>query len=104
MANSPAGGEKNLALEMTDVNRAAQVSGAASNASLNAPNALAALAGQTIPESTASASAGTSALSAGSQTLSSLGGMQVQEQQIGAEEKGNMLGAVSKVAGSAMAM
>jgi hypothetical protein len=48
MANAPAGGEKNLALEMTDVNRGAQVAQAASGATLAAPNALGQLAGQGI--------------------------------------------------------
>jgi len=99
-ANAPAGGEKNLALEMTDVNRAAQVSSTASQASLGAPNALAQLAGQGVSEGIASAGAGTSALSAGSQTLSSLGGLQLQGQEINAQEKGSQLGALGSLAGA----
>jgi hypothetical protein len=100
MANAPAGGEKNLALEMTDVNQAAQVSKAASGASLSAPNALAALSGQGIGESISSATAGTSALGTGSQTLASLGSLQLQGQQINAEEKGSQLGALGGLAGA----
>lgn len=100
--NMPGGGEKNLALENVELQKQGQVASTATNAFLGAPNALGQLAGQGIGESISSAGTGISGLSAGTQSLSSLGGMQLQEQQIQAEQKGNTLGAVGGLAGSAM--
>ena len=56
MANDPAGGEKNLALEQSNIARQSQIASTASGASLNAPNALGQLAGQGIGESQQGAS------------------------------------------------
>lgn len=98
MENAPSGGEKNLALEMADVNKGAQVGGIASQAFLNAPNALAQLAGQGVGESISAAGTGISGYSAGSQTLSSLGGLQIQNQQLKDQEKGGILGALGGLA------
>lgn len=100
LATSPAGGEKQLALEAVDVGRGAEVARAATGATTEAPRALAALAGQGIPESTASAGTAISGLSSAEQGLASLGGLQLQSQQIQAEEKGNVLGAVTGLAGA----
>ena len=92
LMNSPAGGEKNLALESVNVNKGAQIGALTSGAAANAPNALASLAGQGIGESISSAQTGISGLSAGSQTLGSLGGLQLEGQQIQAENFGTSLG------------
>lgn len=100
LANSPAGGEKNLALEMTDVNRGAEVGKLASGAVGGSFNALGQLAGQGVGESVSAAGTGISGLSSANQGLASLGNLQIQEQQIQAEQKGNMLGAFSSLAGS----
>ena len=89
------GGEKNLALEQVDVNRGAQVGSTATQGYLGSFNALAQLAGQGTNASIASAGTGISGLSSSSQSLSSLGGMQLQAQQIQAEEKGSMLSAIA---------
>lgn len=100
-ANAPAGGEKNLALEMTDVNRGAQIAKTASGATMGAPNALGALAGQGIGESIGAAQAGTSAYSAGSSSLASLGQLNLQDQQLQMEQKGQSLGAAGGLLGDA---
>lgn len=104
LANSPAGGEKNLALEMTDVSRGAEVGKLAAGATTGAPNALATLAGQGVGESISAAGTGISGLSAANQGLASLGGLQMQGEQIQAEEKGNVLGAIGQLGGAAAGM
>jgi hypothetical protein len=101
MANAPAGGEKNLALEMTDVNRAAQISKTASGATTGAPNALGQLAAQGVGESISSAGTGISGLSASSSTLSSLGNYEIEQQKLQMEQKGQALGAFGSLAGDA---
>jgi hypothetical protein len=102
MANAPAGGEKSLALESVDAGRAAQIAQTTSAATTGAPNALATLAGQGIGEGISSAGTGISGLSTASQSAGQLGSLQLQSQQIQAEEKGNVLGSVSSLAGSGM--
>lgn len=102
MANEPAGGEKNLALEQVDVGEGAQIGKMASGATVNAPNALAQLAGQGVGESISAAGTGISGYSAGSQTLASLGNLDIQEQQIQAEQKGNVLGSATGLAQTGM--
>lgn len=99
MDNAPAGGEKNLALEQADVARGAEVGKAASGSYLNSFNALAQLAGQGVGESISAAGTGISGYNAASNTLSSLGGMQLQSQQIQAQEKGATLGALGSLGG-----
>jgi hypothetical protein len=99
LATSPAGGDRNLALEQVDVNRGATVSGATAGAQLGSYSSLAQLAGQGVGESISAAGTGISGIAAGSQSLSSLGGLQLQQEQIKAEEKGNLLGLGGNLAG-----
>jgi len=102
MANAPAGGEKNLALEQVDVNRAGGVASTATGAVQSANSSLGQLAGQGIGESISAAGTGIGALSSGDTALSSLGGLQLQGQQIQMEQKGQQLGALASLAGDAM--
>jgi len=97
----PAGGEKTLALEQVDVNRGKQVGDAATSSFLGSFNALSSLAGQGIGESQSAAGLGISGYGSGASTLSNLGGLQLQGQQIQAEQKGNSLGALSSLGGDA---
>lgn len=99
MANAPAGGEKNLALEEVDVNRAAGIAKTASGASLTANDSLGKLASQGIGESQQGASIASGALGTSLSGFSSLGGMELQGQQIQAQEKGQTLGAVGGLLG-----
>ena len=98
LATAPAGGEKNLALEMADVNAGTQIGQTASGAYTGSFTALGQLAGQGVVESTAAAGTGISGLSASGQELSSLGGLQIQGQQLQMEQKGQELGAFSSLA------
>lgn len=100
LESAPAGGEKNLALANVQANKGAQVGQTATQAFLGAPNALAQIAGQGVGESISAAGTGISSLSAGSSTLANLGNQQIAEQQIQAEQKGNVLGSLSSLAGS----
>ena len=100
LETAPAGGEKNLALAEVQANKGAQVGNVATSAFLGAPNALAQIAGQGIGESIASTGQATGAYSAGSNTLANLGNQQIAQQQIQAEQKGNVLGALGSLAGS----
>lgn len=93
MANDPNGGEKNLALEQADVNQGAQIGGAGANAYLNSFNALAALAGQGVGQSTQAAGTAVSGYGTANQGLGQLGQQQVQQ-------KGAQLGAIGSLAGS----
>ena len=100
-ANSPAGGEKNLALENVDVSRGATIANAASGATLAAPNALGQIAGQGINESISSAGAGTSALSAANTGYGNLQSLTFEGQQLQMEQKGQSLGALGGLTGDA---
>ena len=100
MANSPAGGEKNLALEATDVNRGSTIAKTVSSATTGSYNALGQLAGQGVGESIQAAGTGISGLGTANQGLAALGQQQMEAQQLNAQEKGNMLGAVSGLGGS----
>jgi hypothetical protein len=102
LANDPAGGEKNLALEMTDVNRGAEIAKSASGATLAAPNALGQLAGQGIGEGISSAGTATSSLSAANTGYSNMQSQIFQGQQLQVQEKGEQLGASGSLAGDAM--
>jgi len=104
MDNAPAGGEKNLALEQVDVNRGAQIAGSASGAVQAAPASLGKIAGQGIGESQTATGLASGALGQSLSGWSSLGGMQLQEQQIQAQEKGQQLGAASSAASDAAMM
>lgn len=101
IANDPAGGEKNLALEMTDVNRGAQIASAASGATLAAPNALGQLAGQGIGLGQGAVGQATGALGSANSSLSSLQGLENQGVQLQMQQKGQTLGAVGGLAGDA---
>lgn len=101
MANNPAGGEKNLALENVDVGRGAQVAKAASGATLAAPNALGQLAGQGIGLSQSAENTSISGLNSSNQGLSNLQSQEFQGQQLQMEEKGQTLGALGGLAGDA---
>jgi hypothetical protein len=101
LANDPAGGEKNLALESVDVNRGAQIASSASGATLAAPNALGQLAGQGIGESISSGSAATGSLSASNQGYNNLQNQYFQGQQLQMQQKGQTLGAAGGLAGDA---
>ena len=94
LQNAPAGGEKNLALEMVDVNKGAKIGDIASSSFLNAPNALAQLAGQGVGESISAAGTGISGYGTANQGLGQLGQLQV-------EQKGAQLGALSSIVGTA---
>jgi len=100
LANSPAGGEKNLALEATDINRGAQIASAASGATLAAPNALGQLAGQGVGESISAAGTGISGLGTANSGLASLGQLQIQSQQLQAQEKGQQFGMLGSLGGT----
>jgi hypothetical protein len=104
MSQTPAGGEKNLALEQTFINQGSQVAQAASGATLGAPNALGQLAGQGVGESISAANTGVSGLSAANSGLASLGQLQIQGQQVTAQEKGQTLGALGSLAGGGAAV
>jgi hypothetical protein len=98
--NAPAGGEKNLALEMADVNRGAQVGNVTSNAFLSAPNALASLAGQGIGEAGNFANTAISGLGSANSALGNLGSLQIQQYQAQQQAKGSTLGALSSLGGA----
>jgi hypothetical protein len=101
MANDPAGGEKNLALEQADLGRAGAIASTASSASLGANNALGSLAGQGIGESQQGAGIASSALGTSLSGWQGLGGLQLQGQQLQMEQKGQQLGAFGSLAGDA---
>jgi hypothetical protein len=101
LANDPAGGEKNLALEMTDVNRGAQIASSASGATLAAPNALGQLAGQGISLGQGAAGQATGALSSANTDLGNLQSLTFHGQQLQMQQKGQTLGAAGGLAGDA---
>jgi hypothetical protein len=101
MANDPAGGEKNLALEQADLGRASSIASTASSASLGANNALGSLAGQGIGESQQGAGIASSALGTSLSGWQGLGSLQLQGQQLQMEQKGQQLGSLGALAGDA---
>jgi hypothetical protein len=86
------GGEKNLALENADVSRGAEIGQTASGAYTGSFNALGQLAGQGIGESQGATGQATSAYSAGTSALSSLGNLQLENAQLQMQQKGQSLG------------
>lgn len=102
MANSPTGGEKNLALEQVQAGQGATIAKTISGATTGAYQNLGALAGQGVGESISASGAATSAYGTANQGLGQLGSQQIQAQQINAQEKGATLGAVSGLGGSVM--
>jgi hypothetical protein len=101
LANAPAGGEKNLALEQVQANRASGIASTATGASLGANNALGQLAGQGIGESQQGASIATSGLGTSLSGWQGLGNLQIEGQQLQMEQKGQELGALGGLAGDA---
>jgi hypothetical protein len=101
MNSTPAGGEKNLALQQADVAQGAQVGQAATGSFLNSFNALAQLAGQGTGESISGAGTAISGLSSANQAWGQLGSQQLQAQQLQAQQKGSTLGALSSLGGAA---
>lgn len=91
LENSPAGGERNLALEMADVNAGSQIGGLASQAYINAPNALGSLAGQGVGESISATGTGIGGYNSANSSLADLGKIQT-------EQKGGILGALGSLA------
>jgi hypothetical protein len=98
MANDPAGGEKNLALEMTDVNRGRQIASTASGASIGAENALAKLGTEGVGLSEGAAGTAISGYGAASGSTLGSGQLQLQGQQLQMEQKGQSLWPVSLAA------
>lgn len=97
LATTPAGGERNLALEQADVAKGSQIGGLASGAYTGSFNALGQLAGQGVGESISGAGTAISGISSANQDLSSLGGLQLQGQQLQMEQKGQELGGFSSL-------
>ena len=95
LQSDPNGGEKNLALEQADVTQGAEVGKLGAGAYTGSFNALASLAGQGTGEGIQSAGAATSAYGASNQGWNNIG-------QIQTEQKGQTLGAISSLGGSAM--
>jgi hypothetical protein len=89
LQNTPAGGERNLALEEVQAGKGAMVAKATSGATLGAPNALAALAGQGIGESIGAAQAGMSGFSASNQGFAALGGLEMQGRGLQMQQQSN---------------
>ena len=100
LRTAPPGGEKNLALEMVDVNRGAQTGSLASNAYLQSFPALAQLSGQGISQNIQSAGTGISGYGTANQGLGQLGELQYQQQALRAQEKGNMFGGLESLVGA----
>jgi hypothetical protein len=95
MANTPAGGEKNLVIEQNIANQGSEIAKVTSGATTGAYSNLGALAGQGIGE-------GISSAQVANQSFNQLGTQQIEEQQIQAQEKGNVLGAMAGLGGDAM--
>lgn len=100
LQNSAPGGQKNLALEMVDVNRGAQAGDLASNAYLQSFPALAQLAGQGISQGIQSAGTGISGYGTANQGLGELGQLQFQQQQLRSQQKGQMFGGLESMLGA----
>lgn len=88
--NSPAGGEKNLALENVDVSQGAQTGSAATQGFLGSFNALGQLGTQGLSASLGGANTAISGLNSANSGLSSLAALQAQQ-------KGNSLGAFASL-------
>ena len=102
MANDPAGGEKNLALELADVNRGRQIASTASGASIGAENALAKMGTSGVGLSEGLAGSAISGYGAASGSTLGSGQLQLQSQQLQMEQKGQSLWPVSLAASGGM--
>jgi hypothetical protein len=99
LANGPAGGEKNLALEEVDVNRGAEVGKVASEGYLGSFNALAQLAQQGVGQSIATTGQAISGMEGSAQASQAGAGLQLQNQQLKDQEKGATLGSLASLGG-----
>lgn len=90
MNNTPAGGERNLALDQADLNQGAQVGSTGANGYLNSFNALAQLAGQGVNQSIGAAGTGISGYGQANSGLNQAG-------QLGIQQKGASLGALGSL-------
>jgi hypothetical protein len=99
MANSPAGGEKNLALEQADVSQGAEVGKAATGTFLNSFESLGKLAGQGTGDSISAAGTGISGFGASTSAFGQIGQQQVEQQQLQFQQKGQALGAFGSLGG-----
>lgn len=100
-ANDPAGGEKNLAIEQAQLGRAGGIASTATGAVQSANQSLGQLGGQGISGAQSGESLATSGLGTGIQGFGTLGGLQLQSQQLQMEQKGQELGAFGGLAGDA---
>jgi hypothetical protein len=100
-ANDPAGGEKNLAIEQAQLGRAGGIASTATGAVQSANQSLGQLSGQGISGAQSGESLATSGLGTGIQGFGTLGGLQLQSQQLQMEQKGQELGAFGGLAGDA---
>ena len=101
MDNAPAGGEKNLALEMADVNRGAQIASNASGTVQAANESLGKLGTSGVSQAQSGASIATSGIGTSLSGFQGLGSLQLQSQQLQMEQKGQELGAFGSLAGDA---
>ena len=95
IADNPRGGERNLALEESDLTSGSQISQLTTGSYTGAFPSLASLGGQNVSQ-------GNQATSTGLQGMNSAANQYGQIQQINQEQKATTLGAFSSMAGSGM--
>lgn len=93
VADSPRGGERNLALDNADINKGAQVSQLTTGSYTNAFPSMASLSGQNVSQSNAAANTGLSGLSAAGSQYGNL-------MNINAQDKASTLGFFGSLAGA----
>ncbi len=101
---APSGGEKNLAIENADVSQGAQIGQLAGQGYLGSFNALGQLGAQTTGQSQNAVGEALSGLNSGLQGYGQIGSQQMQAQQEQLQQKGEQLGLVGSLAGSAAGM
>jgi len=101
MANDPAGGEKNLALEQVQAQKAGQIGATATNAIQAANKSLGNLSAQGIGEAQGASGQAISGAGTGISGYGTLGNLQIEGQQLQMEQKGQELGALGGLAGDA---
>jgi hypothetical protein len=94
IADQPKGGERNLALEEADISKGSQISNLTTGSYLQSFPSLAQLGGQNVSQ-------GTAATGTGLQGMNSAANQYGQMQQINMEQKGQQMGAITSLAGSA---
>ena len=100
MSSAPPGGEKNLAIEEAIANRGSTIGSLGAQSYLQAPTMLTQLAGQGLNESQAAANAATTGYGSASTSLGNLGQLQIQNQELAVEQKGQALGTFGSLASS----